>query len=209
MFVLSEIAAGRVVEWVTGILEQPIIIIEKGWRYYFLNILGSNILALLCFDRTLQNAGESEKEKLKFVFIAFLGFTVYFSYLSATIFLSSYVSEATLNMGTAVVLGGLSFLSYSFFKYPFWEVSIRVSRRLVFGPFLCDRGYAVPRRLRQHPGHSPFAEPQALSLLLPVLAFAFVAFLLVFYLSPGCRGVLRGFLTRHFFRNKYDYRDYG
>jgi putative PEP-CTERM system histidine kinase len=207
VFVLSEIAAGRVVEWVTGILEQPIIIIEKGWRYYFLNILGSNILALLCFDRTLQNAGESEKEKLKFVFIAFLGFTVYFSFLSANIFLSSYVSQSTLSTGTAVVLGGLAFLSYSFFKYPLWEVSIRVSRRLVFGVFSAIAALlylvvsgTILEILR-------FAEPQALSLLLPVLAFAFVAFLLVFYLSPSCRGALRGFLTRHFFRNKYDYRD--
>ena len=207
VFVLSEIAAGRVVEWVTGILEQPIIIIEKGWRYYFLNILGSNILALLCFDRTLQNAGESEKEKLKFVFIAFLGFTVYFSFLSANIFLSSYVSQSTLSTGTAVVLGGLAFLSYSFFKYPLWEVSIRVSRRLVFGVFSAIAALlylvvsgTILEILR-------FTEPQALSLLLPVLAFAFVAFLLVFYLSPSCRGALRGFLTRHFFRNKYDYRD--
>ena len=207
LFILSEIAAGRVVEWVTGILEQPIIIIEKGWRYYFLNILGSNILALLCFDRTLQSAGESEKEKLKFVFIAFLGFTVYFSYLSANIFLSSYVSQSTLNTGTAVILGGLAFLSYSFFRYPFWEVSIRVSRRLVFGLFS-----AIAAMLYLVVSGSildilRLAEPQALSLLLPVLAFAFVAFLLVFYLSPSCRGALRGFLTRHFFRNKYDYRD--
>lgn len=206
-FVISEIAAGRIVEWVTGILEQPIIIIEKNWRYYFLNILGSNILALLCFDRTLQNAGESEKEKLKFVFIAFLGFTVYFSYLSANIFLSSYVSQSTLNTGTAVVLSGLAFLSYGFFRYPFWEVSIGVSRRLVFGLF---SGIAALLYLVVSGSILDIlrlAQPQGLNLILPVLAFTFVAFFLVFYLSPSCRGALRSFLTRHIFRNKYDYRD--
>ena len=204
---VNEITAGRIVEWATGILDQPIIFIDKSWRYYFLNVLGSNILALLCFDRTLQNASESEREKLKFVFIAFLGFTVYFSYLSANIFLSFYLSQSTLQTGTAVVFCGLVFLSYSFFRYPFWEVKIGVSRRLVFGVFSLIAALLYLVISGSILDVLRLAQPHGSNLILPVAAFVFVAFFLVYYRSPGCRGALRSFITRHFFRNKYDYRD--
>ena len=148
--------------------------------------------------RTLQNAGESEKEKLKFVFIAFS--RVYrLLQLSVRQHLSIVLRvSANTQYGNSCSSRRPSILSYSFFRYPFREVSIRVSRRLVFGLFS-----AIAATLYLVVSGSildilRLAEPQALSLLLPVLAFAFVAFLLVFYLSPSCRGALRGFLTRHF-----------
>ena len=65
-FAGSGIVAGRMIEWVTGILDQPIIMIGSGWRFFFVNVLASNILALLLFDRTIQQAGNADKEKLKF-----------------------------------------------------------------------------------------------------------------------------------------------
>ncbi len=50
VFVTRGIFAGRMIEWVTGILDQPIIIIEQSWRYYFLNVVATSMLALMCFD---------------------------------------------------------------------------------------------------------------------------------------------------------------
>src|SRR6266511_3889224 len=82
VFVTRGIFAGRMIEWVTGILDQPIIIIEQSWRYYFLNVVATSMLALMCFDRTRQAASKAQQEALKFVFIAFLGFAVYFGNLS-------------------------------------------------------------------------------------------------------------------------------
>ncbi len=206
-FLTRAIIAGRMVEWVTGILEQPIIIIAQDWRPYFLNVIASNIIALLYLDKTLQRAGESSREKLKFVFIAYLGFTAYFSYLSAHVVLSSYISLSTLHSGAAVIFCALVLLGYSFFRYPVWEVKLGVSRNLVFGilsstaviTYLIISG-SILDLLR-------WASPQGIPVILPFVTFALVALLLVLYLSPSFRSNIRNFLATNVFRNKYDYRD--
>jgi putative PEP-CTERM system histidine kinase len=207
VFVAREIYTGQVIEWVTGILDQPIIIIEQSWRYYFLNVVLTTVLALMCFDRTLQVATKPQQEAIKLVFIAFVGFTVYFSYLSANILVSSYVSQSIVQSGAAIILFGSLLLVYAFAKYPFWEVTIRVSRRMVFGCLSATAAFMyliisgsildVLRRL----------QPQGFSALLPAVSFALVAIFLVFYLSPHLHSTIRSYVTRHFFRNKYEYRD--
>jgi len=207
LFVVQAIVTGGIVEWVTGILEQPIIIISSPWRYYFLNIIGCSVLALLCFDKTLKSANRSQQEELKFVLIPFLGFAVYFSYLSVNILLSSYISEAMLQLGSAIVLVGLILLAYGFAKYPLWKINIRVSRHIIFGSlsataalvYLIISG-AVLDVLR-------FVQPQGLTVILPVAAFGLMTLFLFIYLSPKFHSRVKGFITRHFFRNKYDYRD--
>jgi putative PEP-CTERM system histidine kinase len=207
IFVTREIFEGRVIEWVTGILDQPIIIVEQTWRYYFLNVVTSSILALMCFDRTLQAATKPQQEALKFVFIAFLGFTVYFSYLSANIVVSSYVSQSVVQSGAAITLCGLVLLAYGFAKYPFWQVTIRVSRHLVFGCLSATAALMyliVSGSILNLLGR---LQPQGFNALLPATAFTLVALFLVFYLSPRFHSTVRSFVTRHFFRNKYDYRD--
>jgi len=207
VFAAGGIIAGRMIEWVTGILDQPIIIIGGGWRYFFVNILVSNILALLLFDRTIQQAVNTEKEKLKFLFIAFLGFTAYFSYLSVNIFLTSYISQSMLNSGAAVIICGLLLLAYSFFRYPFWQVKVGVSRNLVFGMLSVTAGLfylvvsgSILDLLR-------LAHPVGFPALLPVVAFVLVGFFLTLWLSAEFRIAIRSFVTKHLFRNKYDYRD--
>jgi putative PEP-CTERM system histidine kinase len=206
-FAVGGIIAGRMIEWVTGILDQPIIMIGSGWRYFFLNVLASNILALLLFDRTIQQAANAEKEKLKFLFIAILGFTAYFSYLSVNIILTSYISQSMLNGSAAVIFCGLALLAYSFFRYPFWQVKVGVSRNLVFGVLSVTAGVfylvvsgSIFDLLR-------LAHPVGFPAFLPVVAFVLVGFFLTFWLSAEFRAAIRSFVTKNLFRNKYDYRD--
>jgi putative PEP-CTERM system histidine kinase len=207
LYITGEILSGRVVEWVTGILDQPIIIIANSRRFYFLNVLGSNVLALLYLDKTLQLARDSQKEKLKFVYIAYLGLTVYFSYLAVNIFLSSYISQSMLYSGTAILFCALVLLCYSFFRYPVWEVRIGVSRNLMFGILSATAGCAyliisggIIDLLR-------LAQPRNLNVLLPIAAFGLVACFLSYCLSAKIRTTLRRLVTKNFFRHKYDYRD--
>lgn len=207
IFVTREIFEGRVIEWVTGILDQPIIIVEQTWRYYFLNVVASSILALMCFDRTLQAATKPQQEALKFVFIAFLGFTVYFSYLSANIVVSSYVSLSVVRSGAPITLCGLVLLAYGLAKYPFWQVTIRVSRRLVFGCLSATAALMYLIVSGTILNVVRWLQPAGSNALLPATTFALVAFFLIFYLSPGFNSTVRSFVTQHFFRNKYDYRD--
>jgi len=207
IFVTREMVSGRIIEWVTGILDQPIIILDKSSRIFFINVLGSNILALLCFDKTLQHAGNSEREKLKFIFLAYLGITVYFTYLTVNIVLSSFLTLAMINSGTWIILSALGLFSYSFFKHPFWDVKIGVSRHLVFGMLsvtaallylIISGGILDIIRL---------ARSQGVNTLLPATAFALVAFFLLVYLSPAFRRHIKSYISRNIFHNKYDYRD--
>src|SRR5919106_2133458 len=207
IFITREIFAGRIIEWVTGILDQPIIIIEQTWRYYFFNVIAASILALMCFDRTLQGASKTQQEALKFVFIAFLGFTVYFSYLSANILVSSYVSQSAVQSGAAIIFFGLVLLAYGSAKYPFWEITIRVSRPMLFGCLSATAALIYLVISGSILDVLRWLQPQGFNALLPAAAFALVTLFLVFYLSPHFHSAIRSFVTRHFFRNKYDYRD--
>ena len=207
LFVVQQILAGGIIEWVTGILEEPIIIIDNHWRYYFLNVIASSILALLSFDKTLKRATRPQQDELKFVFIAFLGFAVYFSYLATTILLSSYISQPIVQLGAVITFSGVVLLAYGFAKYPSWEVKIRVSRHLVFGSLTATAALiyliisgSILNILR-------LAQSQGASSLLPIAAFALVALFLFIYLSPSFHSSVKSFVTRNFFRNKYDYRD--
>jgi len=206
-FIVQEIFLGRIIEWVTGILEQPIIIVANQWRYYFLVVVGSCVLTLLCFDKTLQQASNPQRDELKFVLIAYLGFTVYFSYLSVNVLVASYISQAMLQLGAAIVSFGLILLVYSFAKYPLWEVRIRVSRHVVFGSLSATAAIVYLIISGTILDLLRLIEPQGLTVLLPIAAFALVILFLSIYLSPKLHNRAKGFLTRHFFRNKYDYRD--
>jgi hypothetical protein len=206
-YLVRKMAEGGVIEWVTGILEQPIIIIDSSWRYYFLNVIGSSILALMCFDTTLQRATKPEQDQLKFVLIAFLGFVVYFSYLSVNILLGSYISQAVVQVGAAIVLFGSVLLGYSFAKYPLWDVKIRVSRHVVFGSLTATAAAVYLIISGTILDLLRWAQPQEFPLLLPSVAFALIVLFLIVYLSPSFHSSVKSFITRNFFRNKYDYRD--
>ena len=204
---IKQIFAGQLVEWVTGILDQPVIIINKQNALLFVNILVACAAALLCFDATLRKVESSQLEALKLIFIAFLGLIVYFSYVSVDILTSSYVSRSLLFAGAAVIFSALSLLAYSFARYPIWEIKISVSRRIVFGClsasaliiYLAISG-SVLDILR-------LVQPHRLDILLPFTGFFLVAALLATYLSPSVKTAAASFITRNFFRNKYDYRD--
>jgi putative PEP-CTERM system histidine kinase len=201
------IISGHIVEWVTGILDQPIIIIDKSSQIFFLNALASNILALLCFDKTLQQAAGTQRDKLKFVFLGFLGITVYFSYLSINIVLSSFLSLAMINSGTWIILCALALLSYSFIKHPFWDVKIAVSRHLVFGTLSATAALLYLIISGNILDVLRLAQAQGLNTLLPAVAFTLAAFLLFVYLSPALRRNIKSYIARNIFHNKYDYRD--
>jgi putative PEP-CTERM system histidine kinase len=207
IFLAQATFTGQIIEWVTGILEQPIIVITPTWRYYFLNVIAANLMALVFMDNTVQRASESSKEKLKFVFIAFLGLAAYFSYLSGHILVSSYVTQSTLQSGNSVVFCALLLLGYSFYRYPLWEVKLSVSRNLVFGALSSTAAICYLMISGAILDLVRWISPHGLAALLPLATSLLVAVFLTFYLSPSFRSRLRNFLAVNVFRNKYDYRD--
>ncbi len=206
-FFARDLYSGKTIDWITGILDQPLILIAKESKYWILNLLVSCGIALYEFENTLRNASRKQADRLKFVLTAFAGFIVYFAYLAIQILLFSYISESMLLVGAAIIFIGLILLSYAFAKHPFWEVEIRVSRRVVFGclsitavaVYLIISGSIIDL-IR-------FVQPDSHIVLIPGIVFALAATLLIAYLSPKFRARIESFLTRNFFRNKYDYRE--
>jgi len=203
----GDIYTGHVVEWVTGILDQPVILLDKARRFVFLNIMLAGGVTLLCYENTLKNASRSAVEALKCIFIAFLGFIVYFFYISSHALLASYISQSMLLSGAGVIFIGSLLLFYTLLKYPFWEVKVLVSRRIVFGSlsvsafllYVVISGTLLDllQSIKLH----------GYNILFPAAVFALTALFLLMYLSPRSKRAFEVFVTRHFFRNKYDYRD--
>ena len=132
-FFARDLYAGRTVDWVTGILDQQLILIGKESRYWIFNLLVSCGVALYSFENILRNATKKQADGLKCLLAAFAGFIVYFAYLSAQILLFSYISDSMLLVSASIISVGVILLSYAFAKHPFWQVEIRVSRRIIFG----------------------------------------------------------------------------
>ena len=112
-----------------------------------------------------------------------------------------------LQLGSLVVFIGLVLLVYGFAKYPSWEVKIHVSRRLVFG---CLSGTAALIYLVISGSILDILrlmQPLGFNVLVPAATITLGSLFLLFYLSPNFHSSIRGFITRNFFRNKYDYRD--
>jgi putative PEP-CTERM system histidine kinase len=202
----TEILTGRMIDWVTGILDQPVFLIEKQRRFFFLNTAAACVIALLCFENTLRNASKPQQERLRYIFIGYLGIVFYFFYFSAQIVVSSYISQGLLLAGSILIFAGNLLIAYSLVRYPFWEITIFISRRVVFGClslsglllYLLASGWAM--------GLLNSIESPAALAIVPVALFFFVAVLLYLYLSPTLRKRVEVFVTHNFFRSKYDYR---
>ena len=203
----KELFTGGLIEWVTGILDQPIILIEKQRRFWFVTVLISCGVALVCLENTLRNTNKAQLDRLKFILVAFVGFVVYCSYLSAQIVMASYISQSMLSSGAAIIFLGALLLSYSFAKYPFWEIQIGVSRQVMFGSLSLAAALLYIMISGNIIDFIRWTQPQNFDVLLPAILFGLVATFLLVYLSPRLRARMASFITRNFFRNKYDYRD--
>jgi putative PEP-CTERM system histidine kinase len=205
-FFARDLYAGRIIDWLTGILDEPLILITNERRYWVINLLVSCGVVLFGFENTLRNASRKQADGMKFVLTAFAGLIVYFAYLSVQLLLFSYISESMLLVGVMMISVSLILLLYAFVKHPFWEVEIRVSRRIIFGSlsatvlavYLVISGSIIDL--------VRFTQPDHHIILVPAMGFASVAAVLIAYLSPKFRARLENFLTRNFFINKYDYR---
>ncbi len=207
LFVIADLVFGHFVEWVTGILDQPVILIEKTRRFVFLNTIVGGALTLLGYENTLKNATRSHSDALKCIVIAYIGFIVYIFYLTVQVLLTSYIPESILVSGSGIIFLGIMLLGYSILKYPFWQVKVTVSRRVVFGSlsvtsfflYLIISGLLIDFLQRLQPvGYTTF---------LPSVVFVLAASFLLIYLSPSAKHTLELFITKNFFRTRYDYRD--
>ncbi|HEY7166870.1 MAG TPA: XrtA/PEP-CTERM system histidine kinase PrsK [Candidatus Binatia bacterium] len=205
--IITDLVFGHFVEWVTGVLDQPVIIIEKTRRFFFLNPILGATLTLLAYENTFKNASRTHIDALKCIVIAYIGFIVYVFYLSAQVILTSYIGASILFSGSGIIFLGILLLGYSLLKYPFWQVKIAVSRRAVLGSLSITTFflYLIVSGVLINFLH--WVRPAGYNTALPALVFFLAASFLLIYFSPNAKRTFELFITKHFFRNRYDYRD--
>jgi putative PEP-CTERM system histidine kinase len=172
----------------------------------FLALLGMGFIGLLVVEQVFRNAQESQRRRLRLMCIGIGGIFIVdvFVYSQAAL-LDGFVPYLWEGRGLAnAVLGPLLVIGIK--RQAEWERELFVSRQVVFytasllgvGGYLLTMG-AVAYIIRAIGAEWSFI----LELLFLVAAFGL---LLVVMFSASIKARFKVFLVKHFYRNKYDYR---
>lgn len=173
-------------------------------------ILGSvltSLYALVLIEQIYRNARESQREGLKFLCLGTGGIFAYDLLLYSNAILAGGISPLFWGVRGSVVAMCVPLIAIAAQRSPSWSVGIFVSRQVVFytatlvgaGVYLTVVGF-IGYYLRVVGGEWGAAAQL-------VLFSAAIIGLFVFLFSDTSRAQLRVFINKHFFANKYDYRE--
>ena len=179
----------------------------QGYQVLFPGFLGLALLGLLLVEMLYRNTLVDRRWSIKFLCLGLGGLFVYDFFLYANAMLVSqldfdfWVSRGFIN---ALVV---PLIAISAARNRQWQLELFISRQVVFhstaivgaGMYLLSMA-AVGYYVRQFGGAWGSA-------LQAVFFFAAVAFLFVLLFSSQLRSRAKIFLAKHFYRNKYDYRE--
>lgn len=173
-------------------------------------ILGSlltALYALVAIEQIYRNARESQRKGLKYLCIGVGGIFAYDLFLYSNASLVGQISDAFWGVRGFVVAMCVPLIAIAAQRSPSWSVGIFVSRQVVFhtatlfgaGIYLTVVGFSG-YYIRVFGGDWGSAAQI-------VFSAAAVIVLFVFLFSDRSRARLRVFISKHFFENKYDYRE--
>ncbi|MDJ0938913.1 MAG: PEP-CTERM system histidine kinase PrsK [Woeseiaceae bacterium] len=173
-------------------------------------ILGSiltSLFVLVALEQLYRNARDGQRSGLKFLVLGVGGIFAYDLLLFSNAILVGQMSPGLWTARGAAVALCAPLIAVAASRSPTWSAGIFVSRHVVFytatlfgaGLYLTAIGF-LGYYLRQTGGEWG-------AFIQNVLVFAAVLALGVFLISDRVRRSLRVFITKHFFENKYDYRE--
>ena len=173
-------------------------------------VLGSlltSLYALVLIEQIYRNARESQRDGLKFLCLGMGGFFAYDLLLYSNAILVGGISPLLWGARGFVVAMCVPLIAIAAQRSPSWSVGIFVSRQVVFytatlvgaGVYLTIVGF-IGYHLRVVGGEWGAAAQL-------VLFSAAIIGLFVFLFSDAFRAQVRVFINKHFFANKYDYRE--
>ncbi len=179
----------------------------QGHQVLFPSFLGLSLLGLLLVEMLYRNTLVDRRWSIKFLCLGLGGLFVYDFFLYANAMLVSqldfdfWVSRGFIN---ALVV---PLIAISAARNRQWELDLFISRQVVFhstailgaGLYLLSMA-AVGYYVREFGGAWGSA-------LQAVFFFAALAFLFILLFSAQLRSRAKVFLAKHFYRNKYDYRE--
>ena len=173
-------------------------------------ILGSlltALYALVAIEQIYRNARESQRKGLKYLCIGVGGIFAYDLFLYSNAMLFGQLSDLFWGVRGFIVAMCVPLIAVAAQRSPSWSVGIFVSRQVVFhtatlfgaGIYLTVIGFSG-YFIRVIEGEWGTAAQVVF------FAAAIIA-LFVFLFSDSSRARLRVFISKHFFKNKYDYRE--
>lgn len=167
----------------------------------------TSLVALVLIEQIYRNAREGQRKGLKYLSLGVGGIFAYDLVLYTNVILSGQISEPLWAARGPAVAICAPLIAVAAQRSPSWSVGIFVSRHVVFytttlfgaGIYLTAVGF-LGNYLRESGGAwGPVAQV--------VVTFAAILALFVLLFSDRARRTIRVFINKHFFENKYDYRD--
>ena len=173
-------------------------------------VLGSlltSLFGIVCIEQIYRNARLTQRKGLKYLCVGLGGIFAYDLFLYSNAILVGQISDVVWTARGFVVAMCAPLLAVAARRASSWSVGIFVSRQIIFysatlfgsGVYLMLMGF-LGYYIRLAGGDwGPIAQ----------LVFSSAAFLLlgVFLFSARLRARLRVFISKHFFENRYDYRE--
>jgi putative PEP-CTERM system histidine kinase len=173
-------------------------------------IYGSMLLALYALvltEQVFRNARESQRTGLNYLCLAFAGMFTYDLVLYSNAALNGYLSPLLWESRGFVFSMCVPLIALAAKSTPSWSVGIFVSRQIVFytTTLMAAGVYLTSMALAGYYVRLVGGDWGSVGQI--VLAAGTLLGLVIFAGSPRIRARLRVFIAKHFFANKYDYRE--
>ena len=174
---------------------------------FIMGALATTLYGLVGVEQIYRNARQSQQNGLKFLALGIGAFFGYDLFLYSNAFTTGAISEEFWNARGFVVALCAPLIAVSASRSPSWAPGLFVSRKVIFytttliaaGIYLFAVGVIGYYIQNVDARWGPTAQ-------LVFFATAVIAFL-IFLLSDQTRARIRVFFAKHFFENKYDYRE--
>ena len=184
---------------------SPLLKLGPIGRWFYIYLLLSSVLILAQLENTFRSASESQRWQIKFLIIGIGTIFAFSIYTSSQTLLFSTIFTQLIPMESILILIALGMMAFSLVRHRNLEVDLFVSRHVVYGSviFIASGIYlfAVGLLVRILGSFGNRINP----FLAPLIILLLIMGLVIFLSSGLVRRRLRLFISKHFYKHKYDF----
>lgn len=185
----------------------PVLLLGRAGRYFYVYLLAGLVVNLVHLENTLRSSSGSKRWGIKYVIFGVGSILGYFIYLSSEALLYSSLSYGSVPLTSSVIIISSAMMAVFIAKHRLLHVDIFVSRHVIYnsltvfivGVYLVMIG-AVTYGIQYF--KIPFN-----FLIATLFAFVSILALVVLLFADSVRRRAQLFISRHFYRHKYEFRD--
>lgn len=188
------------------VLDSDTLVFITDNTFHMLGLTALSIFGLALVEQVFRNTQQDRRWNVKFICLAAGGIFAYDFFMYSQALLAGEIKEAMLvSRGfSSLFIAPLFFISLS--SNPVWQYKLHFSRQVVFhtGTLLISGAYLI---IMATAGYFIRIKGGNWGNILQILFFiASILVFIILIMSPQIRAKLSIFVSKHFFRYKYDYR---